>query len=50
MGADFLLEFVVPGTADDVRGRKKVKTAAKSVGRQTRETSWVVVAGKGRHP
>ena len=34
VGAD-LLEFVVPGFAEVVSGRKNIKTAAKSVGRQT---------------
>ena len=34
LGAD-LLEFVVPEIAEVVCGRKKFKTAAKSVGRQT---------------
>ena len=34
MGAD-LLEFAVPEVADIVRGNKKFRTAAKSVGRQT---------------
>ena len=34
VGAD-LLEFAVPEIADVVSGRKKLKTAAKSVGRQT---------------
>ena len=30
-----LLDFVVPENADEVSGRKKFKTTAKSVGRQT---------------
>ena len=34
VGAD-LLEFAVPEIAEGVIGRKKIKTAAKSVGRQT---------------
>ena len=34
VGAD-LLEFAVPEVADIVSGKKNVKTAAKSVGRQT---------------
>ena len=34
VGAD-LLEFAVPEIADFVSGRKNIKTAAKSVGRQT---------------
>ena len=34
VGAD-LLEFIVPELADVVSGRKKFKTAAKKVGRQT---------------
>ena len=34
VGAD-LLEFAMPEVADIVNGRKKFKTAAKSVGRQT---------------
>ena len=34
LGAD-LLEFAVPETAEVVSGRKNIKTAAKSVGRQT---------------
>ena len=34
VGAD-LLEFAVPEIAEVVSGRKKIKTAAKSVGRQT---------------
>ena len=34
VGAD-LLEFAVPKTAEVVSGRKNIKTAAKSVGRQT---------------
>ena len=34
MGAD-LLEFAVPENADDLRGRKNFKAAAKSLGRQT---------------
>ena len=34
VGAD-LLEFAVPEVADVVSGKKKFKTAAKSVGRQT---------------
>ena len=34
VGAD-LLEFVVPENAEVVSGRKNIKTAAKSVGRQT---------------
>ena len=34
VGAD-LLEFAVPEIADVVSGRKRIKTAAKSVGRQT---------------
>ena len=34
MGAD-LLEFALPEIADVVSGRKKLKTAAKSVARQT---------------
>ena len=34
VGAD-LFEFVVPEVADVVSGKKKFKTAAKSVGRQT---------------
>ena len=32
---DDLLEFAVPETAEIVSGRKNIKTAAKSVGRQT---------------
>ena len=35
VGAD-LLEFAVPEIADVVSGRNNIKTAAKSVGRQTR--------------
>ena len=34
VGAD-LLEFAVPEIAEVVKGRKNIKTAAKSVGRQT---------------
>ena len=34
VGAD-LLEFAVPEIAEVVRGRKNIKSAAKSVGRQT---------------
>ena len=34
VGAD-LLQFAVPEIAEDVSGRKNIKTAAKSVGRQT---------------
>ena len=34
VGAD-ILEFAVPEIAEVVSGRKKIKTAAKSVGRQT---------------
>ena len=34
VGAD-LLEFAVPEVADVVSGKKNIKTAAKSVGRQT---------------
>ena len=34
VGADFL-EFAVPEIAEVVSGKKNIKTAAKSVGRQT---------------
>ena len=46
VGAD-LLEIAVPELAEVVSGRKNIKTAAKSVGRQTLRKQWVVVAGNG---
>ena len=41
-----LLEIMAPEIAEIVSGRKKFKTAAKSVGDRLWEDSWVVVAGK----
>ena len=46
VGAD-LLEFAVLEIADVVSGRNNIKTAAKSVGRQTLRNSWVKGAAGG---
>ena len=45
LGANFL-EFAVPEITDVVSKRKNLKTAAKTVGRQTLRKKWVGVAGK----
>ena len=41
-----LLEFAAPESAEVVSGRKKFKTAAKSMGDRLWGNSWLVVAGK----
>ena len=49
IGAD-MLEFAALENGEVISGRKSLKTAAKSVGKQTLKNNWVKGAAGGREP